>query len=141
MESDFSAERDRERTLDERLDALREELSGLRIDEERMRERVLQQSRAAADNSTRIQGARRDIEANSVRILGLEADVLQERNRIERLASETNAAALRLEAKESDCAEREAAMSEKREAQEACRTRLMQSLRELSNSRLRLGTD
>lgn len=139
MESDFSAERDRERTLDERLDALREELSGLRIDEERMRERVLQQSRAAADNSTRIEGARSDIEANSVRILGLEADVLRERNRIERLAAETKAAALRREAKESDCADREAAMSEKREAQEACRTRLMQSLRELSNSRLRIG--
>ena len=139
LESDLSRERDRERELDVQSGREREELSDLRIEEERMRERLSQQSRAVSENSVRIKRARLEIEATSSRILGLEADLLNQRQGIEELAAETELTASRLTEKESKCAELEAATSDKRSTQEACRNRLMRSLRDLSDSRARLG--
>ncbi len=139
MESEFSEKRDREREWEARLEAEREKLSGLRIDEERMRERVSQQSRTVTDNSGRMERARRDIDAIAVRVLKLEEDVLEEQRGIEKIAGETDALGLELAAKESECDEHEAAVSGKRLEQEASRAKLLQAMRDLSNSRALLG--
>ena len=139
MESEFSEKRDREREWEARLEAEREELSGLRIDEERMRERVSQQSRTVTDNSGRMERARRDIDATAVRVLRLEEEVLDERRRIEQIAGETETLGSELAAKESECDEHEAEISGKRSEQGDCRVRLLQAMRDLSDSRGLLG--
>ena len=139
MEAEFSEKRDREREWEACLESEREELSGLRIDEERMRERVSQQSRTVTDNSGRMERARREIDAIAVRALKLEEDLLEERRAIDVITGEAEAVGSELAAKEAECDEHEAEMSGNRSEQEACRARLLRSMRELSNSRALLG--
>ena len=57
-ETEFAANRVQEQSWESQLESEREELSGLRVDEERMRERRDQQARTIADNSSRLRRSR-----------------------------------------------------------------------------------
>lgn len=139
LESEFSEKREREQEWEERLETERDELSGLRIDEERMLERVAQQSRTVSENAGRVEQARKDLEEIAVRALRTQEGALEERRGIAEIASEMEGQQQQLADKESECATHESAMSGKWAAREACRARLLRALREISDSRVRLG--
>ena len=135
IESDYSEKRDREAELVEGLEAARDELSGLRIDEERMRERISQQARFISENSRHIEHGRREIETGAVRVLKLQEEVLNERQRVAAVLVETQELRTKLTAKDTAYADHEASIADRQQELEVCLTRSMESLQQLSDAR------
>ena len=139
MESDFSQTRDREQEWEAQLESERNELAGLRVDEERMRERVEQQVRTVADNTERCQQAKQDLDSVAGRVGLLEKGVLQDRRVAAELKASVKRAKQLLGEKDLQCAVQGAAMSELRTEEEACRKRSLESLTAISHARGHLG--
>lgn len=139
LESEFSSKREREQEWEARLEVERVELSDLRIDEERMRERVEQQSRTISDNSSRQQGAARDLEAASSRVDALEATALDERRDVAELKKSATVLRHNLDTKELECSTHQGDLADTQSKQEACRVQMLDSLNALSDTKGRLG--
>ena len=71
METEFAASRELEQQRAKQLEAQREELSGLRIDEERMRERREHQVGTISDNAVRQRQASEELEGIAQRVQSL----------------------------------------------------------------------
>ena len=139
MESEFSEKRGLEQHLETQLEAARDELSGLRIDEERMRERVEQQSRAAADSTVRWQQASHDLQTVSRRLEELKHGADSERQNVAAIAHGAEQLQLRLGDKELECTVQEAAMADLQAQEGVCRSRLLETLNAISHEREHLG--
>ena len=139
MESDFSQTRDREQEWEAQLEAERSELAGLRVDEERMRERVEQQVRTVDDNTERTRQAKQELESIADRVGLLENGVLQDRRVAADLESSVERSRRLLGEKDLQCAVQAAAMSELRTEEETCRKRSFEALTALSHARGHLG--
>ena len=139
MESDFSRTRDREQEWEAQLESERTELAGLRVDEERMRERIEQQVRTVRDNTERIRQAKQDVESVASRIGTLETGVLQDRRVAADLEASVEHSRRLLGEKDLQCAVQGAAMSELRTEEEACRKRSVEALTAISHARGHLG--
>ncbi len=139
LETEFSGKREREQQWEAQLEAERGELSDLRIDEERMRERIAQQSRAISDNKARQQRSERDLEAATGRLREMEAGVMDERRTV--AEQQEAAAALRrnLDSKERECGTLQGELADTQAEQEACRGAMLEALNALSDTKGRLG--
>ncbi len=135
MESEFSEKRGLEQGREAQLEAAREELSGLRIDEERMRERVEQQSCAAADSTVRWQQASQDLRTVSQRLEELKHGACSERQDVVAIAQGADQLQLRLGDKELECTVQEAAMADLQAQEEVCRSRFLKTLNAMSHAR------
>ena len=132
MDREFSEKRAREEELEAQLESDRENLSTLRVDEERMRERVEQQATAVSANGGRINRAERTLESIAARAERLGERVSEERSGIAALDSELEDMRQRLAAREAERAGHEAAMAEHRSAEKACRKDLLDALSRIS---------
>ena len=139
MESDFSRTRDREQEWEAQLEAERAELSGLRVDAERMRERVEQQVRTVGDNTERVRQGKQDLESIASRIGSLEKGVVQDRRVANDLEASVESSRRLLGEKDLQCAVQGAAMSELRTEEETCRKRSFEALTAVSHARGHLG--
>lgn len=139
METDFSRKREFEQRWETQLETEREELSALRIDQERMRERVEQQARAAAGNAARADQAVQDLKAIRGRLQALEAGVERDRREAGSIAEAAGALQGRLDAKEAECAAQDQAAADLRADHEACRNRLLETLNAIAHRRAELG--
>ena len=139
MEFEFSEKRDLEQRWETQLETEREELSDLRIDEERIRERVEQQSRAAADSTVRWRQAAQDLQTVSGRLEELKHGVDSERQNVAAIAQGADQLRQRLGNKELECTVQEAAMADLQAREEVCRRRLLETLNAISHAREHLG--
>ena len=139
LESEFSGKREREQEWEAQLEVERVELSDLRIDEERMRERIEQQSRTISDNAGRQQRASRDLEAASDRVDALGAGAQNERREVEEQKKAATALRHNLDCKELECSAHQSDLANAHAEQEACRVKMLDSLNELSDAKGRLG--
>ncbi len=139
LESEFSGKREREQEWEAQLEVERVELSDLRIDEERMRERIEQQSRTISDNVSRQQRAAQDLEAASERVDALEAGALNERREVGEQKKAATALRYNLDSKELECSTHQSDLSNTHAEQEACRVKMLDSLNDLSDAKGRLG--
>ena len=139
LESEFSGKRGREQEWEAQLEVERAELSDLRIDEERMRERIQQQTRTISDNAARQQRAVEDLETASSRVDALEAGAHRERYEVTELEGAASAIRDKLESKEVECSAQQSSLADTHAEQEACRVRMLDSLNALSDTKGRLG--
>ncbi len=139
MESEFAGKREREQEWEAQLEVERDELSVLRIDEERMRERIEQQARTIADNRARQQRASQDLEAASSRVEELQESALAEQGNVVELRGVVNALRHNLGTKELECAAQQSSMSDVNASREACRGKTLSTLDALSDAKGRLG--
>ena len=139
MESDFSQTRDREQEWEAQLEAERAELGGLRVDAERMRERVEQQVRTVGDNTERVRQGKQDLESIASRVGSLEKGVVQDRQVAADLEASVESSRRLLGEKDLQCAVQGAAMSELRTEEETCRKRSFEALTAISHARGHLG--
>ena len=139
MESAISEKRSLEQHRETQLETVRDELSGLRIDEERMRERVEQQSRAAADGAVRCRQASEDLEVVSRRLEELKRGADSERQNVAAITRGTDQLQVRLADKELECTVQEAAMADLQAQEAGCRRKLLETLSAISHSREHLG--
>ena len=139
MESDFSRTRDREQEWEAQLEAERAELAGLRVDAERMRERVEQQVRTVGDNTERVRQGKQDLESIASRVGSLEKGVVQDRRVAADLEASVESSRRLLGEKDLQCAVQGAAMSELRTEEETCRKRSFEALTAISHARGHLG--
>lgn len=139
LESEFSGKREREQEWEAQLEVERAELSDLRIDEERMRERIQQQTRTISDNAARQRRATEDLETASSRVDALEAGAHRERHEVSELEGAASALRHKLEGKEVECSAEQSSLADTHAEQEACRVRMLDSLNALSDTKGRLG--
>ncbi len=139
MDAEFSAKRTFEQHWEVQLETERDELTSLRIEGERLRERVEQQSRAAASNESRCEQAVRDLEGLAERLQAGKEDLVAERQGLAAMAEAAERLHQRLDAKERECRARDAAVADLLRQQEACQADLLQTLNAISNARTRLG--
>ena len=139
MESDFSRTRDREQEWEAQLESERAELAGLRVEAERMRERVEQQVRTVGDNTDRVRQGEQDLESIASRVGSLEKGVVQDRRVAADLEASAESSRRLLGEKDLQCAVQGAAMSELRTEEETCRKRSFEALTAISHARGHLG--
>lgn len=139
METEFAASRELEQQQAKQLEAQREELSGLRIDEERMRERREHQAGTISDNAARQRQASEELEVIAQRVKALEEGLDGERSGVAQLAQAVSDLRQSLEQKELECAVQGATVAEVQAAQQACRNRLIETLNAISHARGHLG--
>ena len=139
METEFAASRELEQSRAKELETQREELSGLRIDEERMRERREHQAGTISDNAVRQRQAAEELKVIAQRVGTLEEGLRGERSDAAKLAKALSDLRQRLEQKELECAVQGGALAEVQAAQQACRNRLIETLNAISHARGHLG--
>ena len=139
LESEFSTKREREQEWEAQLEVERVELSDLRIDEERMRERIEQQSRTIQDNTGRQQRAAQDLEVASSRVDTLQASALDERREVAELKRSATVLRHNLDSKELECRTHQSDLADTHAQQEACRVKMLDTLNALSDTKGRLG--
>ena len=139
METEFAASRELEQSRAKQLEAQREELSGLRIDEERMRERREHQAGTISGNAARQRQAAEELKGIAQRVEGLEEGLNGERSDVAKLAKALSELRQSLERKELECAVQGASLAEVQAAQQACRNRLIETLNAISHARGHLG--
>ena len=139
METEFAASRELEQSRAQQLETQREELSGLRIDEERMRERREHQAGTISDNAVRQRQAAEELKVIAQRVGALEESLSGERSDAAQLAKALSDVRQSLEQKELECAVQGAAMGEVQAAQQTCRNRLIETLNAISHARGHLG--
>ncbi len=138
MDSEFSETRSLEQELEAQLEADRDDLSGVRVEAERMRERVDQQAGAMNANTRRIERAEGDLESATARVASLRTRAADERRNIARLESELDELRERLSGQESERVRHEAATAEHRSAQEDCRKEVIEALSRASAAKAAL---
>ncbi len=132
LDSEFSEKRAHEQELEAQLESDRDELSGLRVDVERMRERIAQQGATLSANAGRIERAEGDLKTGIARVENLRRQAADERTNIAALERDIAARRRHLSARESERAAHEAAMVEHRAEQEECRKNVLSALAEVS---------
>ncbi len=135
MDAEFSEKRARELELEAQLEADREDLYRIRIDGERMRERMDQQAGTVTANVGRIERAESDLQSSVGRVERLRSRAAEERGSIAQLEGDLDAARQRLAAQDAERAGHEAAMAEHRSGQEDCRTDLMKAQSRISDAK------
>ena len=139
METEFAASRELEQQRAKQFEAQREELSGLRVDEERMRERREHHACTISDNAARQRQASEELEMIAQCVKDLEEGLDGERSDVAKLAPAVSDVRQSVEQKELECAVQEATVAEVQAAHKACRNRLIETLNAISHARGHLG--
>ena len=129
-EAEFAEKRAREERWRLQLEVAREELAELRVEAERIRERVAQQSRTIARNVGREERARGDLKAAVDRLLRLEKAAAEERESAGALKAANALLRRKLRAKSDACAARKVELAEVLAAKERCRGLMLEKLNE-----------
>ena len=135
LETELNQKRDAQHKCEAELQTGREELSRLTVEVERLKSRIEQQTRLAAENENRKRHAESEIVSISERMGQLEQELVQEQQAVEQVNTQAGEIQAKLEEKNRDLEARRNHIREREQTQEESRRKVLTLMGEVASLR------